>query len=128
MRLPISSVAKWGLPLICAINLWACTREVGPGVTVVCEGGANPKAWVTVKNPHSRVRLEPGSPWITELTAKLADFKSAEEACAAIFDLAKQLELRVELKDKTTVVIYGRDLEVSIPPGLRVKIEKLDRP
>ena len=42
--------------------------------------------------------------------------------------LAKQLELRVELKDKTTVVIYGRDLEVSIPPGLRVKIEKLDRP
>ena len=128
MRLPISTVLRSGLLLTFAFSSFACSRDKGPGVTVTCEGGASPKAYVGVKNPHSRLKKEPNSPWIIVEQAKLADFKSAEEACAAILDLAKGLELPAELKDKTTLVIFGADLEVIVPPGLHLKVEKFDKP
>src|SRR5262245_20899984 len=106
------------LVLILALGLWAFMfADAGPGVTVTCEGGASPKDYVFVKYPHSRAREKSDSLWIKKMTGKIADFRSAEEACATIVDLARQLELQVELKDKTTVVIYGRDLEVMVPPG-----------
>ena len=111
-----------------ALGLWAWTADARAGVTVTCEGGADANGYVTVKNPHSRLKDSPDSPWIKQLAGKIADFKSAEDACAAILDLARSLELQVDLKDKTTVVIHGRDLKVKGPPGLRLKIEQFDAP
>ena len=80
--------------------------------------------YIGVKNQHSTLKDDPNSIWIQNAKYQLAAPKSPEEACALIYRLAKDLQLSTDLKDKTTVIIYGPDIEVAAPPELKVKIDK----
>ncbi|HET9320508.1 MAG TPA: hypothetical protein VFO27_12065 [Bryobacteraceae bacterium] len=108
-----------------ALGVGVCGADPGPGIAVTCQEAAmSQPSYIGVKNPHSRLKENPNSIWIQTGKYKLAAPKSPEEACELIASLAKELQLSTELKDKTTVVIYGPDIEVAVPPGLKVKIDK----
>ena len=81
-------------------------------------------SYIGVKNPHSRLKDDPNSIWIRTAKYKFAAPKSPEEACELIYGLAKDMQLSAVLKDKTTVIIYGPDVEVVVPAGLTIKIDK----
>jgi hypothetical protein len=125
MRSSIPAVSRWTALLPFTFGVCACTSDPGPGITITCQEAAiTQPAYIGVKNPHSRLKDDPNSLWIQTAKYKLAAPKSPEEACELIDGLAKDLQLSTILKDKTTLIIYGPDIEVAVPAGLKVQIDK----
>jgi hypothetical protein len=123
MRSLLPALCRWTALLTFALGICAC--DPGPGITVTClEADVSQPVYIGVKNPHSKVKDDPNSIWVRTGMFKFTAPKSPAEACDVIYGLAKDLKLSAVLKDKTTVVIYGSDIEVTFPPEIKIKVDK----